>query len=282
MQVEGPKRRISWIDVAKGLGIIFIVIGHSLKTGWLREYLYSFHVPFFFFLSGITYRYKEEKKNFWNKKIKSIVVPYLVFGLISILIYRVLGEFASDKLGSEISSTRILPNLIGLIYGNSKTGYMRWNLPLWFLTCLITTTLIVDVCETFIINNVKRGRNLYRILIAGCLVVLNYILTQFFHVVLPWHMETACGMSLFFWLGIIDGENHFVQKMVLAIGRNKSMVTAITLIFVGVIVTFFNRGASIREDNYHFYPLYLINAILAGGGIHYFVSISKQIELWSF
>ena len=57
-------RRIEWIDDLKGLGIFLIVLGHVVATvkimagkgaivdvlGWLFDYIYSFHVPFFFLL----------------------------------------------------------------------------------------------------------------------------------------------------------------------------------------------------------------------------------------
>lgn len=49
------KQRISWLDIAKGIGIYFIILGHTLSDpsvpgcGTLHEYLYSFHVPFFSF-----------------------------------------------------------------------------------------------------------------------------------------------------------------------------------------------------------------------------------------
>ena len=55
------KKRIAWLDTAKGIGIILVVLGHSMSpilTGHmvmesLYKFLYMFHMPLFFFLSGV-------------------------------------------------------------------------------------------------------------------------------------------------------------------------------------------------------------------------------------
>ena len=49
------KIRNSSIDVAKGIAIILVVLGHSIAepTVPLNKFILSFHMPLFFFLSGI-------------------------------------------------------------------------------------------------------------------------------------------------------------------------------------------------------------------------------------
>lgn len=47
---------IKWLDIAKGMGIVSFFWGHTLfKDEIWRIWIYSFHMPLFFFLSGITY-----------------------------------------------------------------------------------------------------------------------------------------------------------------------------------------------------------------------------------
>lgn len=268
MEAAGVKtKRISYIDVAKGMGIILIVIGHSVKTGWLREYLYSFHVPFFFLLSGMTYKVSIDKKSFWKRKLQTIIIPYFVAGIISIFAFSLLGNFASEKLESDIGTTAVLFNAIGLLYGNSKTGLMRFNLPLWFLPCLISVIGIVDCFETLLQK--KRDKNVYRLGFVLLSIITGVFLTQTgIQIVLPWHFETAWNMVAFFEGGIIIkeylDENRAKVNGIMS-NQKTLIIIALVLIFVGVIITSINRGASVREDNYHFYPLYFINAILSGG-----------------
>jgi fucose 4-O-acetylase-like acetyltransferase len=49
-------QRIEWIDVAKGIGIFLVIVGHLISHdnfNLLADYIYSFHMPLFFFLSGL-------------------------------------------------------------------------------------------------------------------------------------------------------------------------------------------------------------------------------------
>ena len=57
--------RINWVDMARGYGIILVIIGHieSFGTQWdhvLRSEIYSFHMPLFFMISGALLLKKEE------------------------------------------------------------------------------------------------------------------------------------------------------------------------------------------------------------------------------
>lgn len=49
-------QRLEYIDLAKGIGIILVVIGHSINGhGITGHYISSFHMPLFFLLSGLCF-----------------------------------------------------------------------------------------------------------------------------------------------------------------------------------------------------------------------------------
>jgi fucose 4-O-acetylase-like acetyltransferase len=52
--------RLEHIDVAKGIGIILVVLGHNwiirTEKGELFRIIFSFHMPLFFFLSGVLFK----------------------------------------------------------------------------------------------------------------------------------------------------------------------------------------------------------------------------------
>lgn len=50
------EKRVEWIDMAKGIGLLFVFLGH-LKTPFLATWIYTFHMPLFFFLSGLVYNH---------------------------------------------------------------------------------------------------------------------------------------------------------------------------------------------------------------------------------
>ncbi len=89
--------RIEWVDAAKGMGIILVVYAHVArglnKSGIfdgnafeiVDAIIYSFHMPLFFFLSGIFYLRTMEKRGFTGtifSKINTIIYPYIIWSLI--------------------------------------------------------------------------------------------------------------------------------------------------------------------------------------------------------
>ena len=150
-------KRITYIDAAKGLGIVLIVFGHIASNDALRQYIYSFHVPVFFFLSGMTYRLKEDLAGTWKKRMSRLYLPYLIFSLISILLFCLMGKMAASRLQVNLVDGNIGSYLAGMLYANSRTGYMKWNTPLWFIPCLLATYLIADVIEMAVRKAARGG-----------------------------------------------------------------------------------------------------------------------------
>ena len=113
------------IDVAKGFGILLVVLGHnsvfrtSLHTAY--EAVYLFHMPLFFFLSGTTFR-QTSFREVMRKRARSLLVPYFAMGMLAVA----LGVL-------EGGPDRVAPNVAGILYG---TGHTLRFTPLWFLPCL--------------------------------------------------------------------------------------------------------------------------------------------------
>lgn len=80
-----PKQRIPWIDTAKGIAMILVILGHTIEEPVLRGTIYSFHMPLFFILSGMTYTYATTGKKFLangKKSLKRLLVPALLISLV--------------------------------------------------------------------------------------------------------------------------------------------------------------------------------------------------------
>ena len=78
------KERDKSIDSLKGLGIILMIIGHVNTP--LRDFIFSFHMPLFFFISG--YLYKDRCINdILHRCIDRILIPYLATCLFIWLVY---------------------------------------------------------------------------------------------------------------------------------------------------------------------------------------------------
>ena len=49
--ISKPIKRLDQFDYLKGLGIILVLWGHTLCPPAIKTFIYSFHMPLFFFLS---------------------------------------------------------------------------------------------------------------------------------------------------------------------------------------------------------------------------------------
>lgn len=80
--------RLDYIDIAKGIGIILVVIGHCM--GWEPgfKFIYSFHMPLFFFLSGFCLNInKYTTQELFINRLKTILLPALLFSIVVSTLY---------------------------------------------------------------------------------------------------------------------------------------------------------------------------------------------------
>ena len=71
-----PKKRIAYIDVAKGIGILLMILGHTMTSGWGKDVIYSFHMPLFFIIGGYLYKEKSVSLSLKNH-FRRLVIPYV-------------------------------------------------------------------------------------------------------------------------------------------------------------------------------------------------------------
>lgn len=100
-------------------------------------------VPFFFFLSAFLFYYNLEDSNLQKKllaRIKSLVIPYLIWNLIGYLYFQIISvfPFISNNYGGEIESFSIFGMMIQMIKGD-------YNLVTWFLRVLIIYTFTFSI-----------------------------------------------------------------------------------------------------------------------------------------
>lgn len=72
--------------MAKGVGILLMVWGHISSTSRLTHWLYFFHMPLFMLLSGYVLNIKNTYRDFLWKRVRSLIVPYMVFFVISFIL----------------------------------------------------------------------------------------------------------------------------------------------------------------------------------------------------
>ncbi len=127
--------RIAWLDAARGIGILLIVAGHIIPmTLPISHFIYSFHVPLFFFLSGMVLQKRsvcsQPFARFVGKKAGSLLYPYAVFSILSLACERVFDSL--DRFGGNVPGTVLL-------LGDG---------PLWFLPALFIAEVLFYVIHS--------------------------------------------------------------------------------------------------------------------------------------
>lgn len=140
MRAEQSTCRVSWLDVLKGIGIILVVIGHVYSNETIYRWLYSFHMPLFFFAAGWVYKQKPLLADI-SRRIQTIVIPYFTFGTL-ILVYWQLIE--KRFRASDMSAASAI---LGLFSG--QYDYLSFNVHLWFLPCFFVTVVVFHALDKF-------------------------------------------------------------------------------------------------------------------------------------
>lgn len=77
----GRKQRVQYIDIARGIAILLMIIGHVVNHGLFRDFIFSFHMPLFFITGGMCYRPKKVKSALITD-LRKIILPYALVLLI--------------------------------------------------------------------------------------------------------------------------------------------------------------------------------------------------------
>jgi acyltransferase len=173
--------RLKYIDVAKGIGIILVLIGHILPTNSIVfKIIYSFHMPLFFIISGFLFdKDKYTLKGLVKKKFKIYIIPYFVISFVCLILF-----------GRE----SIVKYSLGILYSYGNLKYMPNCSPLWFLTCLFLTEII------FIII-LKRSTKPY--ISIGICLLLGVIYNQTVNYHLPWNLDVSLFAIGFMYFGLV-------------------------------------------------------------------------------
>jgi len=73
-------KRVEYIDIAKGIGNIFVVMGHNdfaLISPFAHKLIYSFHMPMFFFMSGMFFKPDTPFWTFLWNRYNRVLKPFL-------------------------------------------------------------------------------------------------------------------------------------------------------------------------------------------------------------
>ena len=257
------KERIDWIDIAKGIGIILVVLGHLNVDGQInRLFIYCFHMPLFFFISGIVFNIKGvEFKEFLIKRIKSLYLPYVVFLSAD---YFINFGITVVKKGLSLSQIKdfivcFVENITGL--NVPPIGYAM-NTPIWFLCALFFS----EIFFYFIIKIPKK--------ILLFIFPIGIIGSHFIRFSMPFCISYLFPTSVFFVAGyIIKSKLNEVNELFSSESKRKKIYIFTVILFIILLFTFrFNGMVSVQKLEYGSILLFYFNAF-TGSILTMFISM---------
>ena len=146
-RIDGEMTRLTQLDNMRGIAMVLVVAGHLLAgnfvpawySGTVRDYLYSFHMALFFFISGFVAAYSyhpvhslpEYLRYIW-RKFKKFFPPFMFFGVVCLLLTLWSTGFTWAKFYDGLYRLIVMPRA-------SHSGY------LWFIYLLFVFYCILPI-----------------------------------------------------------------------------------------------------------------------------------------
>ncbi|WP_293958183.1 acyltransferase family protein [uncultured Fusobacterium sp.] len=243
------KERYKELDLMKGIGIILVYIGHSFNFPnfrwtkilfFLGNTIYSFHMPLFFFISGLLSNTNNEinLEKFYKGKIKRLLIPYFFINLIDFI------------------PRTLLPNLVNSEFGGIKEVLFYGTKISWFVYTLFIIFMIFPFLDTYIL---KKDRYY---LFGIVLIIVNYL--KIFENIEIFSFKIVVSYLLYFYIGYII-KPLYKEKI-------KNGIESKNLIFLITSIVFLSLSYK------YFYLSYFNSVIFAILGILFVLNISLRIK----
>ena len=181
--------RIDWVDRLKGIGITLVVLGHFGLPPLVHRYVFAFHMPLFFFVSGLLYdaRKYHTLGSFLRQRWHTLLIPYFCFSALLYLYWLLGPRLVGDPENLTIPAWK---PLLGILYGNGFGTWMRHAVPLWFLPCLFVT----EVCYFLLQRQTNPPRRLGALVLLG---LVGWLDSLYMPIRLPWGFDVALVAVVF-------------------------------------------------------------------------------------
>ncbi|NEG70489.1 acyltransferase family protein [Bifidobacterium choloepi] len=260
-------QRIRFFDIAKGVGILCVVLGHaSIETANvypsnMAEFFYcfcfSFHMPLFFILSGY---FMHPERNFrWLKESKQLIFTYILatFGVVLLA-----GLVAYICHAGVVETMKFW--MKAAWYGSGDVSDMTlWHVEgrigaIWFLLAMFWARLIMHVFARLPYTSVW---------VFACFVA-GYVMSR--NLWLPWSMQSGMCAVAFVYLGYL-ARKHEVMGYV----KKKPWLWAVVFVVWALAIYKFT-GFSMAMNQYGQYPVLAIIGSIAGTLC--IVGVSKMLD----
>ena len=238
------KVRLKYLDIAKGIAVILVIISHSYGIPFgLEYYLAAYYMPLFFLISGYTYKNdKPVGANIKNRFFR-LLKPYAAYNALLLLLFTITGELESvpdilKAIGGAIYSRYCLYFPLGtknnIYFFNIDNGAM------WFLTAMFCSSVIFYLVIKYCLESKKKA-----IIICTSLIAITFILNQL-PILLPWSIDTAFIGAFFMIIGCYLGRNNYFERKI----DIKNACYLILIFLLYILLCYINPGINMSVRNY--------------------------------
>lgn len=264
------------MDIARGIGIFLVVLGHSFPDDkfnnnpiytYIYKLIYSFHMPLFFIISGF-FAYKiynilnlAQYIKFIQGKFKRLMIPYFAISLIAIPIKLYMNRYAARPidLNGLIVDVLLYPAGNGTVYHTGTPIQYFWFIyTLFFIFAVIPLLNKIPIKVVLIITAILNVIPLKSMPLFYAWGVIHYL----FYIYLGIYFNR-----------IYEEYERFKYKKLLVV------ITFVALVIINLKVVF--AGVSVQ-----FYNVYSLTTALIGSilfiNISYLISNSKLGEAFKY
>jgi acyltransferase len=251
------KNRYHEIDIAKGIGIILVVIGHTSTHLGLEKIIYQFHMPLFFILSGFFFKdkYVVNPLSFLVSRLKSLYVPYVLNGLRLFLFFLCLSYLVNESTGFSFLGAIKYSLLI-----ISGVGSVPLGGAIWFLRALFIVSFLFIFLK-WIISKIVGGKK--KIILF--LFVLGFLIIGY-KTQLPYNISSSCVALFFFYIGHLYSKNKDYIIMNIYI---------VLLALVILLYATFTNSVDLAYNTYTSIWLFILSSV---SGTYIIVYVSEKIK----
>lgn len=244
------KKRAEYLDIAKGIGILLVVWAHA--KGPFSSYIYQFHMPLFFLISGYLFNERNTVKQFVVKKVRTLYIPFIFWNIIFTVVELKLQI-------NQFSQKAFCDRIIEIILTIGKSGSFLGAT--WFLASLFVVSVVYKIIDTYLPK--KREMSLVLLVICAVVAYTGFMIT------FPYMISRTLILSVFFAIGRV------VRTYKEELSRYG---TWMTVIFSAVIFLFIGRhnSANMGTNEYKYRWLFVIGALAAS---YVIIEVSKYIEM---
>ncbi len=202
-EIERKHRNIVWIDMARGVAILGVVLEHTMSKYRIAgvKYVSGWAIVSFFFITGYLLRESSSEMGFDRsvvKLLKRLIRPYFILCGVNLVI-----ELVRHWLAGEPSLSRVPGWVLGILY--SETSQMPNCTPLWFLPCLFLVRLMMQL--------LLKKKTVIQIWAVTAALIIAELLIVFRVPRLPWNAGPALFRLIFCYWGHILRKYRLFEKL---------------------------------------------------------------------